>query len=123
MFLVVLLNDSNFLLLVQLMEAKVAPAAPAPSAAAPAGVPPALDDSNFLLLAEFAHVVRDTLALRGIQVQDFRSTLLQRITGLDPKHVFQGAALADRSIGMDDSFDKEKVWNGQRISSVSAFSR
>ena len=27
-----------------------------------------LDNTNFLLLAEFAHVVRDTLALRGIQV-------------------------------------------------------
>ena len=139
------LNDSNLLLLVQLdrpgraAEAKCAPAvlepAPAAFAAAPvlapvvhsapasAGPALALGDSNFLLLAEFAHVVRDTLALRGIQVQDFRSTLLQRITGLDPKHVFQGAALADRSIGMDDSFDKEKVWNGQRISSVSAFSR
>ena len=70
------------------MEAKVAPAAPAPSAAAPAGVPPALDDSNFLLLAEFAHVYRDTLALRGIhQVQQFlpiRSTI-QKTTGLKPK--------------------------------------
>ena len=89
------------------MEAKVAPEAPEPAPAAfaaapvvqsapasaraiaaalgppPAGAPPALGDSNFLLLAEFAHVVRDTLALRGIQVQQFlpiRSTL-QKTTG------------------------------------------
>ena len=72
-----------------------------------------LDDGNFLLLAEFAHVVRDTLALRGIQVQDFCST------GLD--HVFQGAARADKSIGMDGSFDKANVWNEQRISSILVF--
>ena len=104
------LNDSNFLLLVQLdrpgraseesepgrvgtkrMEAKVAPEpAPAAFAAAPvvpapssaravaaalapplAGAAPVLGDNNFLLLAEFAHVVQDTLALRGIQVQQF----------------------------------------------------
>ena len=31
---------------------------------------PALGDTNFLLLAEFAHVVRDTLALRGLQVPE-----------------------------------------------------
>ena len=108
------LNDSKFLLLVQLdrpgraseesepgkvgtkrMEAKVTPEpAPATFAAAPvltpvvpapssaravaaalapplAGAAPVLGDNNFLLLAEFAHVVRDTLALRGIQVQQF----------------------------------------------------
>ena len=73
------------------MEAKVAPEpAPAAFAAAPvvpapssaravaaalapplAGAAPVLGDSNFLLLAEFAHVVQDTLALRGIQVQQF----------------------------------------------------
>ena len=101
------LNDSKFLLLVQLdrpgraseesepgkvgtkrMEDKVVPEpAPAAFAAAPvvpapssaravaaalspplAGAAPVLGDNNFLLLAEFAHVVRDTLALRGIQV-------------------------------------------------------
>ena len=53
------------------------PVVPAPSSAravaaalAPplAGAAPVLGDSNFLLLAEFAHVVQDTLALRGIQV-------------------------------------------------------
>ena len=48
--------------------------APAPSrtvaASLAVAVSPAhpLDNTNFLLLAEFAHVVRDTLALRGIQV-------------------------------------------------------
>ena len=86
------------------MEAKRAPAVPEPAPAAFAAAPvvqsapasasaiaaalsppladsaPALGDSNFLLLAEFAHVVRDTLALRGIQVQDFCSTL-KKITG------------------------------------------
>ena len=78
------------------MKAKVAPAAPDPPPSTPvlariasasartaaeplspplAGAAPALEsscnaleDTNFLLLAEFAHVVRDTLALRGIQV-------------------------------------------------------
>ena len=51
----------------------VAPAPPRTVAAAlapPLVLAPAhpLDNTNFLLLAEFAHVVRDTLALRGIQV-------------------------------------------------------
>jgi len=49
-------------------------------------VPPprSLDDNNFLLLAECARVVRDTLALRGVQ----------------------GAPWADKSIGSNGSFDK-----------------
>ena len=45
-------------------------AALTPSPASPADP---LGDSNFLLLAEFAHVVRDTLALRGIQVSRYPS--------------------------------------------------
>ena len=45
-------------------------AALTPSPASPANP---LGDSNFLLLAEFAHVVRDTLALRGIQVSRYPS--------------------------------------------------
>ena len=42
--------------------------APAPSRTVAAAPAHPLDNTNFLLLAEFAHVVRDTLALRGIQV-------------------------------------------------------
>ena len=42
--------------------------APAPSRTVAAAPALPLDNTNFLLLAEFAHVVRDTLALRGIQV-------------------------------------------------------
>jgi len=62
----------------------------AKSALAPAKgcqvVPPprSLDDDNFLLLAECARVVRDTIALRGVQ----------------------GAPWADKSIGRNGSFDK-----------------
>ena len=65
----------------------VAPAAPAPTrtvaAAQPlplaAAVAPAnpLDGGKILLLAEFAHVVKDIQALRGIQVPSIPSTIFQ----------------------------------------------
>ena len=78
------LNDGNFMLLYDKsappVTAAFAPAltvytptpavvvAPAPSRTVAAAPAHPLDNTNFLLLAEFAHVVRDTLALRGIQV-------------------------------------------------------
>ena len=59
----------------------VVPAKPAPARTVVAALaPPAhpLDgNSNFLLLAEFANVVRDTLALRGIQVPSIQSINFQ----------------------------------------------
>ena len=70
------LNDGNFMLISDKsappVTAAFAPAltvytsTPAVVVAAAPALP--LDNTNFLLLAEFAHVVRDTLALRGIQV-------------------------------------------------------
>ena len=78
------LSDGNFMLLYDKSAppatAAFAPAltvytptpavvvAPAPSRTVAAAPAHPLDNTNFLLLAEFAHVVRDTLALRGIQV-------------------------------------------------------
>merc|ERR550517_2450046 len=57
----------------------------APAKGGQVGPPPrSLDDNNFLLLAECARVVRDTMALRGVQV----------------------APWADKSIGRNGSFDK-----------------
>jgi len=46
--------------------------------------PPSLDDNNFLLLAECARIVQDTMALRGVQ----------------------GAPWADKSIERNGTFDK-----------------
>ena len=63
----------------------VVPGEPAPTKtvaaalAPPLEVAPAhpLDDGNFLLLAEFAHVVQDILALRGTQVPSIQSIFFQ----------------------------------------------
>ena len=96
--------------------ATASPPAPSPPPPLPllSSCTTALNDSNFLLLAEFAHVVRDTLALRGVQVQQFffPFNLYSIKFQPDPKYVLQGAAWADKSIGLDGSFDKAnvKVW-------------
>ena len=65
-------------------------------------VPPprSLDDNNFLLLAECARVVRDTIALRGVQVCAQQTPISGSFAD------FQGAPWADKSIGRNGSFDK-----------------
>ena len=65
-------------------------------------VPPprSLDDNNFLLLAECARVVRDTIALRGVQVCAQQTPISGSFAD------FQGAPWADKSIGRNGSFGK-----------------